>query len=202
MSQTEAKQQPKTVLHVGCGTPNRRKLHQRFHGPEWTEVRLDIDPGVQPDIVCDMRDMGVIGSKSMDAVWSSHNLEHLHEHEVAVALGEFHRVLKQAGIVLVTLPDLQSACRHVADNGLDHVLYTAPAGPVRPIDVIYGYGPSIARGNTFMTHKTGFTATTLRGHLARAGFSGIRVARKRFDLWAIGHKIGRQSPRRKAPAHG
>jgi len=48
----------KIVLNVGCGYPLRQKLHRHFHGPEWREVRLDLDPAVQPDIVCSITDMG------------------------------------------------------------------------------------------------------------------------------------------------
>ena len=37
-----------------------------------------------------MTDMSMVDSAAVDAVWSSHNLEHLYAHEVPVALGEFH----------------------------------------------------------------------------------------------------------------
>jgi hypothetical protein len=47
----------KTVLHVGCGTYAAGKLHSAFHSAGWTEIRLDIDDGVQPDIVASMTDM-------------------------------------------------------------------------------------------------------------------------------------------------
>ena len=79
---------PKIVLNVGCGYPLRQKLHPHFRGPEWREVRLDLDPSVQPDIVCSITDMRPVETAaSADAVWSSHNLEHLQRHEVPLALG-------------------------------------------------------------------------------------------------------------------
>jgi len=62
---------------------------------------------MQPDIVCSITDMSPVAADSVDAVWSSHNLEHLQRHEVPVALAEFLRVLKPAGLLLLTLPDLQ-----------------------------------------------------------------------------------------------
>ena len=43
------------VLNVGCGGA---KIHFNFNG--WDETRLDIDPAVKPDIVCDLRDMSII----------------------------------------------------------------------------------------------------------------------------------------------
>ena len=66
------------VLHVGCGHPNPRKLHVTFREPGWTEVRLDIDPKVKPDIVGTMTQMDEVADSSVDAVWSSHNIEHLY----------------------------------------------------------------------------------------------------------------------------
>src|SRR5271156_4596530 len=101
----------KTVLNVGCGYPLRQKLHRHFHGPEWREIRLDLDPAVQPDIVCSITDISPVTADSVDAVWSSHNLEHLQRQEVPLALAEFLRVLKPHGLLLLTLPDLQQVAR-------------------------------------------------------------------------------------------
>src|SRR5216683_1267586 len=106
----------KTVLNVGCGYPLRQKLHRHFHGPEWREVRLDLDPAVQPDIVCSITDMGPVSANTIDAVWSSHNLEHLQRHEVPLALGECVRVLKPGGLLLLTLPDLQQVAQLVVED--------------------------------------------------------------------------------------
>jgi len=96
----------KTVLNVGCGYPARQKLHRHFHGSEWRELRLDLDPAVCPDIVCSITDMRPVAGNTVDAIWSSHNLEHLQRHEVPQALAEFIRVLKPRGLLLLTLPDL------------------------------------------------------------------------------------------------
>jgi predicted SAM-dependent methyltransferase len=50
------------------------------------ELRLDIDASVAPDIVATMTDMSRVADASVDAVFSSHNIEHLDPHEVPVAL--------------------------------------------------------------------------------------------------------------------
>jgi predicted SAM-dependent methyltransferase len=183
----------KQVLHVGCGPRGPHRLHPVFAaGGDWEEIRLDLDPAVQPDIVCSTVDMrGHVPSASVDAVWSSHNMEHLHDHEVPRALAEFHRVLRPDGFFLMRCPDLQSVMEAFLENGLESVAYTSPAGPITPLDMIYGHRPSIAAGNAFMAHKTGFTDMRLARMLLEAGFAGVNTKRAHgFDLWAVAFCAG------------
>jgi predicted SAM-dependent methyltransferase len=188
-SPPEGAAQPKTVLNVGCGYPLRQKLHRHFHGPEWREVRLDLDPAVEPDIVCSITDISPVSADSVDAVWSSHNLEHLPRHEVPLALVEFLRVLKPGGLLLLTLPDLQQVARLVVEDRLEDAAYMSQSGPITPLDMIFGHTASLARGNRFMAHRTGFTARTLHKLLLEAGFVEVTLRQgTAFDLWATGRK--------------
>jgi len=182
----------KTVLNVGCGYPLRQKLHRHFHGPEWCELRLDLDPAVEPDIVCSITDMGPVAADSVDAVWSSHNLEHLQRHEVPLALAEFLRVLKPHGLLLLTLPDLQQVARLIVEDRLEESAYVSQSGPITPLDMIFGHTASLARGNQFMAHRTGFTARSLHRLLIETGFVEVTLRQDpSFDLWATGYKPGR-----------
>ncbi|MFN5615278.1 MAG: class I SAM-dependent methyltransferase [Brevundimonas sp.] len=136
-----------------------------------------------------MTDMSAVEAGSMDAVWSSHNIEHLFRHEVPIALGEFRRVLKPDGRIVITCPDLQSVAKLVAEGNLEGVAYTAPAGPITPLDILYGYGRSIANGNVYMAHRTGFTRKTLAATAKRAGFERIQCKQgDNFDLWMVAYK--------------
>lgn len=186
---TPTSTQQKTVLHVGCGAYNPKKLHRHFQGKEWKEIRFDIDPNVKPDIIGSMTDMSMIANNTVDAIWSSHNIEHLYPHEVAIVFNEFQRILKPNGFVYITLPDIQAVAKHVAEGNLEEPLYVAPAGPVSALDILYGFRPSLAAGNYYMAHKTAFTADTLAKHLAASGFTNIRVERETLNLWAIGYKL-------------
>ena len=182
--------QARRVLHVGCGAADPSKLPEAFFPPgAWREVRLDIDPGVAPDIVASITEMPMVGDGSVDAVWSAHNLEHLASHEVPVALAEFHRVLAPGGFVLVTMPDLQQVAELVAQGRLEDAAYISAMGPIAPLDMLYGFRPALAAGNAFMGHRTGFTAGTLAVHLQTAGFQTVRVQRDgHFALWGSGVK--------------
>lgn len=185
----ETNVQLKTVLHVGCGTYHPQKLHEVFKSGEWKELRYDIDPNVKPDVIGDITQMDAVASDSVDAVWSSHNLEHLYPHQVETALKEFYRVLKRGGFVLITLPDLQVVARFVAEGKLEDPIYQSPVGPISALDILYGYRPDLEKGNTFMAHKTGFTVETLARKLSHAGFQQVDVESVDFDLWASGFKV-------------
>src|SRR5260221_13174157 len=96
---------PKRVLNAGSGPPSARQLHPLFDKAVWHEVRLDIDPRAEPDLLGSLTDMrALLPSQSVDAIWSSHSLEHLHGHEVPAALAEVKRVLKPDGYAFVTTP--------------------------------------------------------------------------------------------------
>ena len=174
------------VLNAGSGPPSNRHLHPLFTKGEWDEIRLDIDPQASAHLTGSIVDMSaLIAAQSFDAVWSSHSLEHLYAHEVPRALSEFVRILKPDGFALISSPDLETVAALVAARGLDHPAYMSPAGPITPLDMLFGHSASIARGLTFMAHNTGFTCTSLGNALARAGFAMVLVKRDQFDLWAL-----------------
>lgn len=177
----------KKLLHVGCGPKTLADIPVRFDTTEWEEIRLDIDPAVKPDIVCSTTKMETVETSSMDAVLSSHNIEHLYPHEVPLALAEFRRVLKPDGFLVVTCPDIQEVARFVAEDKLTETVYNSPAGPISPLDILYGHRASMVRGNLFMAHRCGFTMKVLIGTLRAVGFQAVVGKRrtKAFDLWAI-----------------
>jgi predicted SAM-dependent methyltransferase len=182
-----------TLLHVGCGPKRKDRTTAGFNTPDWTEIRLDIDPAVQPDVTGTMTDMSAVASASVDAVFSSHNIEHLYPHEVPLALAEFRRVLRDDGYAVITCPDLQSVAALVAQDKLTEPAYVSPAGPIAPLDILYGHRAAMERGNLFMAHRCGFTRKVLDATLRAAGFqSVVSLARpKSFDLWALASKSAR-----------
>lgn len=172
-------------LHVGCGSKHQPQTP--FAEKPWHELRLDINPLAQPDIVGTMTDMSSVPDASVDCVYSSHNIEHLYPHEVPLALQEFRRVLKPDGFVLITCPDLQSVCALVAENKLLDPAYQSRMGPITPLDILYGHRASMQNGNLYMSHRCGFTAKSLAFTLNSEGFaSAVQARPQNFDLWAIG----------------
>jgi SAM-dependent methyltransferase len=175
------------ILNAGSGSRLSGKLPEVFVNEFWAETRLDIVPANEPDIVgsiADMRD--VIDDGAFDVVYSSHAVEHLYAHEVIPAFRELRRVLKPGGFALVTCPNLISIARYILTEDVETIAYESPAGPVRPIDMLYGYGESIANGAYAMAHKTGFTPPRIARVALVSGFSEVRVMEGIcFDIWAL-----------------
>jgi predicted SAM-dependent methyltransferase len=180
-----------TFLHVGCGSKYKNATTRGFNTPQWNELRLDIDPKVKPDVVGSITHMQTVKTASIDAIYSSHNIEHLHAFEVPAALSEFVRVLNPEGFLVLTCPDLQAVAELIARDKLMQPAYNSAAGPISPLDMVFGLQTAIAKGNHYMAHRCGFTQKVLVATLKAAGFVSIASARRpaAFDLWVLASKI-------------
>jgi hypothetical protein len=102
-------------------------------------------------------------------------------------------VLKDDGFCVITCPDLKSVCELVAQDKLTETAYVSPAGPIAPIDMLYGHRGQMGRGNLFMAHRCGFTEKVLRNTLYSCGFKSVASMSvpRAFALWAIASKNAR-----------
>lgn len=180
----------KNLLHIGCGLQNIKSLPPLFQQTFWDETRMDIDPSVSPDIIGKLQDLSLIEDAVFDAVYSSHNIEHVSAFEVQPILNEFSRILNNDGFAMILCPDIQSVAEAILQKeSLEDTLYISPAGPINALDIIYGYQHDIERGNIFMAHKTALNINSLVDKLMQAGFSQAFVARdKIYGLHGIGFK--------------
>jgi predicted SAM-dependent methyltransferase len=168
----------KKVLNAGCGPKLPDRLQSAFRDGSWQEVRMDL--------VGSLTDMDQIPDRSFDAVWCSHTLEHLHTHQVPHAIRSIRRVLNPDGFALVTSPDLEPIAALISEGRGEDVAYQSPMGPITALDMLFGHGASIERGNFYMAHKTGFTADSMARHFLASGFVEVLVTKGNcFDIWAL-----------------
>ena len=151
--------QPGRILHLGCGRETLPVFYAGYH-----EVRFDIDPAVEPDIVGDITDLSAIDSRSFDIVYSSHVLEHLYEYQVVPTLKEMRRVLVKGGYAMINVPNLDDV------RPTDETVYQSPVGPITGLDMFYGH-TGMVKDNPYMAHKTGFTSPKMAKALEDAGFA-------------------------------
>ena len=160
----------KRVLNVGG---NSRKIGLPTHFADFEHLLLDIDPGGQPDIVCDARELEQLECGTFEAIYCSHNLEHYYAHDAPRVLRGFASKLKPGGFADIRVPDIQAVMKRVVEKDLDieDVLYKSAAGDIKVHDVLYGYGKEMATsGNEYFAHKMGFSAKSLNALLGNCGF--------------------------------
>ncbi|MEK7591331.1 MAG: class I SAM-dependent methyltransferase, partial [Patescibacteria group bacterium] len=83
------------TLDVGCGSA----LYGSYF-PNRTTLDIEARPGVRVDIVADAHDLSQIPDASFENILCTEVLEHLHT--PALAIAEFHRVLKPGGMLILT----------------------------------------------------------------------------------------------------
>jgi SAM-dependent methyltransferase len=177
-------------INAGCGSPENTRVPKLFR--KWRQIRIDVDPATQPDVVANIADLSVIPDGSADAVWSAHCMEHLFAHEVPAALSEFRRVLRKTGFACIVVPDLQAIAHWITDDRLHETVYESAAGPVTAHDMLWGFGRAIAVGNHAMAHHCGFTPTLFLECLKQAGFAEM-VLRRKSNLELVGLALPRTS---------
>jgi len=178
----------KKVLNVGGNTKDIPLPDIYQH---WQQVWLDIDPAVNPDVLCDARNLMSLAANSYDAIYCSHNLEHYFAHDVKKVLTGFHHVLTATGLVHIRVPDIGAVLRTFVEKNMDihDVLYDCLAGPITVHDVIYGWCKEIERsGNDFFAHKTGFTKQSLTKALVDAGFGQVYIGAANMEISAFAFK--------------
>lgn len=184
-------QLPKILLNVGAGHPKSgARIPDAFQAPDWKEVRLDIDPANEPDVIGTMLEMSAVKTASVDAIFSSHTIEHLYPNEIPQAMQEFLRVLKPEGFAVINCPDLQAAAEMIAQNKLMELAYNSQCGPVTPFDIVFSHRQFTGRDKPYMAHHCGFTLKVLIGTLKSNGFLSVAGRRRpaAFDLWACASK--------------
>jgi Methyltransferase domain len=178
------------VVHLGAGgVGDVHRLHGLFHAPGWRVVRVDPDPAMKPHLVAPLTDLRQINSGAAHAVWTMNTLEHLWAHEVPALFRECVRMLTPDGVFMALVPDLQRICTLIAKDLLEEAAYPTPAGPIAPIDMLYGFRDALARGRVDQAHRTGFTGKTITQLLTAAGFQHVKVTQGNlFELLVVAYK--------------
>ena len=84
-------------------------------------------------------------------------------------------MLKDDGFAVITCPDLQPVCALVAEDKLTDTAYMSPAGPIAPLDILYGLRSALAAENLYMAHRVGFTLKVLMATLTGPVFSASQA---------------------------
>lgn len=137
----------KKIADIGSGkdTP--------YFGNDVSVTRIDGDPRVKPDILCDIRAIPV-PPETYDVVHARHVLEHFSMQEHPALLKEWIRILKVGGELIINVPNLAFAAKQILH---------AAANP--DYDAMYAYWQLYGRQEDHSdteVHRCGFTKHGLK----------------------------------------
>lgn len=163
----EIKLPEKVLLNVGSG---KNKLNFACFN-EFTEITVDADTYLNPDIVANILELDVFDSESVDVFWLSHTLEHIYRSQVPDVLFNINRMLKDNGIAIIIVPNLKFIAEKIVSGNIHEPLYVSDAGPVSALEMIYGLVMNV--DEPFMYHKTGFTEEYASALLSSMNITGF-----------------------------
>ena len=137
-------------LNIGCGDDIRPGYFNIDRFAEGAGIRMDASRLAFPD-------------RSVDEIFCSHVLEHLSKYEVPEVLGEWNRVLRPTGRVVIVVPDLAWCMKQ-------WLRLPDAARWDWALDTIFGLQDAPGE-----FHKTGFSTERLHCLLKEAGFSFVEV---------------------------
>lgn len=158
-------QNNRVYIHLGCGPINAEGF-----------VNVDVLPYSHVHYVQQIYDLKIFEDEYADLIYASHVLEHLGHRESQIALREWYRVLKRAGILRISVPDFDKIIEiyHGEQKDITAIMSPLMGGQ----DHIFNY------------HKTVFNERYLRGLLLSVGFRTIRqwdpgkIQSHSFEDWA------------------
>lgn len=98
-----------------------------------------------------------------DELHAMHIIEHFYRFDVDAVVSEWKRLLKVGGMLVLELPNLEAACRNLINRGMSDR------------DVMFPLYGDPSWKSPYMTHRYGYTPTTIAGLLADHGFVGVQI---------------------------
>lgn len=88
-------------------------------------INIDFIPLPSVDIVDDARYLRKFEEASVDLIYASNILEHLGRWEYKIALQRWYALLKQGGILRISVPDFEAVCKYYVETKDLKSLYPA-----------------------------------------------------------------------------
>ena len=155
----------KVYIHIGCGEINAPGF-----------INVDAIPLSHVHYVQEVEDLSIFPNKSADLIYASHVLEHVSHREVPKVLKEWRRVLKEGGILRLSVPDFDKL----------REVYSSEERDMKTIIMPLMGGQDYA----YNFHKTVFNEKYLTELLLSVGFKEVRkwdpekVELHSFEDWA------------------
>jgi len=145
-------------LNLGCG--NEYKIDY---------INVDIRDDVLVDLQWDLENFPYPWTDNfIDEIFISHTIEHIPYQKQDKMMREFFRILKSEGKLIIICPDIQYLFEHYVYGDGSSGEFEHPHFMLEHF--IFG-----GQDYEHNFHKAGYTPTTMRIRLERAGFKNIKI---------------------------
>jgi hypothetical protein len=186
----------KIVASLGWSSAYVGRLHGYFNPQNWHEVRIDAETDTQADLLQHPHNLPMIADSSVDGVYIGHVLHRYSFHEAKLILQEAVRIMKDGGVLIASVPDLQLASIYAANDEMEAAIYTSPAGGITALDMTFGFQKFVATGDAARQHRSGYSLASFGNFLRDAGLSNLNITRQAYDLQGVGLKLPYGHPER------
>jgi beta-1,4-mannosyl-glycoprotein beta-1,4-N-acetylglucosaminyltransferase len=135
------------------------------------------------DLKADVRDLSMIESESVDEIFGSHIFEHVSPYQVHDTLREWCRVLRDGGVLILELPDIEGICREFGSASKEK--------RYELLNCIYG------TTQIEHPHMFGWYEEIIRDHLINAGFVDVIKKDPQIYHWGVNMRIEALKPKSK-----
>lgn len=123
-------------------------------------INVDTLPFPWVHYINDVQALPMFATSSVDFIYASHVAEHIDRTELVTALTEWNRVLKQGGVLRLSIPDFDSLV----------AIYQASGNDVHSIE-----NQLLGQGCPYDDHHTIWNQVFAREVLQKAGFTQVRL---------------------------
>jgi|MTBAKSStandDraft_1061840.scaffolds.fasta_scaffold37187_2 2-polyprenyl-3-methyl-5-hydroxy-6-metoxy-1,4-benzoquinol methylase len=100
------------ILDVGCNTGRGGEILKKFNinlkitGLDCLKIRLDqLNPSIYTNVICSTTSKIPVPGNKFDVIVAGEFIEHLANEDVKSTLIEFHRILREDGLLMMTTPN-------------------------------------------------------------------------------------------------
>lgn len=172
----------KLKINMGCG-------HRRIQG----YVGVDIAPGQSVDVVAPAHKVP-LGDNCANELMAIHLWEHFYFWECEVVLKEWRRLLMPGGLLVLELPDLYKCCLNVVAEAQGTP--TFKGDKEKEQGTLWGLFGDPRQKNQFMSHRWGWTPSSLQDFLMQNGFCDVEHKPTVFHPVGRAHRDMRIEARR------
>jgi len=175
--------QLQNVLHL-CDVNSEFNALPSFFTKDWKEIKCSERAEQNPDILCSLLDLNLLGDANFDAIWMPSGLNTIHPMKLQAFLKSLFKLLKKNGFLCLITPNIKELARLIYQTAWNEPIQNLKQ-KLSPKNLLFS--PNILHEQAYV--KNGFTAKDLIDSLTQAGFGKLEMIDQGLTLTTRAFKV-------------